>query len=164
MRWDLCRPKLAPRLTPSSQTHSMITQSVRQVIVQNIHQPSNWRSSHRQNHHSNLDLGRHSPSIVLFEADVISSEAVGESFKAPASLLPMLSNACIVVEPFTHVQRHVLPIKLVIEFGVVVVGIVVGIMPVISDGRRGRSRRAVARGRVVGSPTKSVSCDRKAML
>ena len=76
----------------------------------------------------------------------------------------MLCNASVVVEPVTPVQLRVRMIKLVIEFGVVVVGIVVGIMPVISDGRRGRSRRAVARGRVVGSPTKSVSCDRKAML
>ena len=69
----------------------------------------------------------------------------------------MLSNAVIVVEPFTQVQRRVRLIKLVIEFGVVVVGII----SVISEGRRGRSRRAVARVRVFESPTKSVSCDRK---
>jgi len=82
---------------------------------------------------------------------------VRESRKTVASLLSMLSNTQIVVEPVTPVQLPVRLIKLVIEFGVVVVGII----SVISEGRRGRSRRAVARVRVFESPTKSVSCDRK---
>jgi hypothetical protein len=82
---------------------------------------------------------------------------VRESRKTVASLLSMLSNTQIVVEPVMPVQLPVRLIKLVIEFGVVVVGII----SVISEGRRGRSRRAVARVRVFESPTKSVSCDRK---
>ena len=72
----------------------------------------------------------------------------------------MLCNASVVVEPVTPVQLRVRMIKLVIEFGVFVVGII----PVVPEGRRGGSSGAVARDRVFESPIKSVSCDRKAML
>lgn len=72
----------------------------------------------------------------------------------------MLCDASVVVVPVTPVQLRVRLIKLVIKFGVVIVGII----PVAPEGRRGGSSGAVARDRVFESPVKSVSCDRKAML
>lgn len=94
------------------------------------------------------------PFVVV---EIISIEVVRESCFALAFLLPMFSNALIVVEPLTQVQCRVRLIEFVIEFGVVVV---VGIIPVISEGRRGRSSGAT----VLECPVKSVSCDRYAML
>ena len=68
----------------------------------------------------------------------------------------MLSNASVVEEPLTQVQRRVRLIEFMIEFGIVVVGIIA----VISEGRRGGSSGATA----LECPVKSVSCDRYAML
>ena len=98
------------------------------------------------------------PFVVV---EILSIEAAREPCFALTFLLPMSLNALIVVEPLTQVQCRVRLIEFVIEFviecGVVVV---VGIIPVISEGRRGRSSGAT----VLECPVKSVSCDRYAML